>query len=496
MKPKISIVTATYNSKNTLIYTLNSIRSQSYKNIEHIIVDNESKDGTLEILETYHKTSKNYTIKLISEKDRGIYDAINKGIEHAKGEYICILNSDDIFQSNKTIENILKKIEYEKNLGIFFFNLVYFSNNNFKKIKRYYSSKNFQNWMINIGIIPPHPASIIKKNIYDKYGLYDTSFKIAGDFEFFIRLLKVNKLPYKKYDETIIRMKTGGTSGRNFYSYIVTLKENYIALKKNKKTASFFLLLLKIPNKIIQFYIFNENNLNNNFKIFKEYYKEKNPCLKIVTDVKKIFNKNFVLSGLNLAFLGYYCNNEIKIFKELYNWPDGIAARTLGEKKLKKIPGRDILKGIQIPNYIIQIRVLGILSLRSLKYLQNKFGIKIVHNNLPYKSGNELIKFLPKTFLKNELIFITLPTPKQEIIAEYIAEHNSNFKIICAGAAVAMLSGEEKVVPKFLDFFGLEFIWRLRIDTIRRLKRLFETANFFLRGYLNNKIDKIKIEKI
>ena len=120
MKPKISIVTATYNSKNTLIYTLNSIRSQSYKNIEHIIVDNESKDGTLEILETYHKTSKNYTIKLISEKDRGIYDAINKGIEHAKGEYICILNSDDIFQSNKTIENILKKIEYEKNLGIFF----------------------------------------------------------------------------------------------------------------------------------------------------------------------------------------------------------------------------------------------------------------------------------------------------------------------------------------------------------------------------------------
>ena len=380
----------------------------------------------------------------------------------------------------------------------FFFSLVYFSNKNFTNIKRYYSSTNFKKWMINIGLIPPHPASIIKKSIYNKYGLYDKIYKIAGDFEFFIRLFKVKNLKYKKYKDTIIRMRTGGASGKNFYSYIITLKENYIALKKNKKIASIILLLFKIPFKIIQLYNFNEKKLNYNFKIFKNYYKEKIQIqrLKIINNLKKVFNKNFVLSGLNLAFLGYYCNNNIKIYKDLYAWPDGISARILKKNFLKKIPGRDILKNIKIPNYIIQIRVIGFLSEKSLKYLGNKFGRKVIHNNLPYAKSDVLIKFLPKNFIKNELIILTLPTPKQEIIAEHIARHNLKFKVICAGASVAMLSGEEKIVPKFLEFLGLEFLWRLRRDSKRRLIRLFQTLFYFLNGCFNDKIKDIKIEKI
>jgi glycosyltransferase involved in cell wall biosynthesis len=498
MDPKISIITATNNSIQTIIYTINSIRSQSYKNIEHIIVDNKSEDGTYEIVKKYKETNKNRTIKLICEKDDGIYDAINKGILHSKGEYICILNSDDIFQSSKTIENIIKKINSERNIDIFFFSLVYFSNKNFTNIKRYYSSINFKEWMVNIGLIPPHPASIIKKSIYDKYGLYKKTYKIAGDFEFFIRLFKVKNLKYKKYSDTIIRMRTGGASGKNIYSYIITFKENYIALKKNKKIASIILLLCKIPFKIIQFYNFSEKRLNYDFEIFKNYYKEKIQIqnLKIIRNLRKIFNKNFVLSGLNLAFLGYYCNDDIKIYKDLYAWPDGISARILKKRILKKIPGRDILKNIKIPNYIIQIRVIGFVSEKSLKYLENKFGKKIIHNNLPYANSDELVKFLPKNFIKNELIILTLPTPKQEIIAEHIARHNLKFKVICAGASVAMLSGEEKIVPKILESFGLEFLWRLRKETKRRLVRLFQTAIYFINGYLNNKIKNIKIEKI
>ena len=101
-----------------------------------------------------------------------------------------------------------------------------------------------------------------------------------------------------------------------------------------------------------------------------------------------------------------------------------------------------------------------------------------------------------KVFIKNELIIITLPTPKQEIIAEHIARNNLKFKIICAGASIAMLSGEEKIVPKFLEFFGLEFLWRLRKETRRRLIRLFQTAIYFINGFLNNKLKNIKIEKI
>ena len=498
MEPKISIVTASSNSIKTIIYTINSIKSQSYKNIEHIIVYNKSEDGTDKIINKYKKNNKNHTIKLIFEKDNGIYDAINKGISHSTGEYICILNSDDIFQSRKTIENIVKKINSESNIDIFFFSLVYFSDKNFTNIKRHYSSINFKKWMINIGLIPPHPASIIKKSIYDKYGLYDKSYKIAGDFEFFIRLFKVKNLKYKKYDDTIIRMKTGGASGKNFYSYMITFKENYLALKKNKKLASIILLLCKIPFKIIQLYNFNEKKLNYDFEIFKEYYKEKIQIqtFKIVKNLKKIFNKNFVLSGLNLAFLGYYSNDDIKIYKDLYNWPDGISVKILNESNLNKIPGRQILNNMQIPDYINFIRVIGVLSKNSFIYLQNKFDKKIIHNNLPFGTATELLKFLPKKLSKNELIILTLPTPKQEIIAEYIAKHHSNFKIICAGAAVAMLSGDEKIVPKFLEVLGLEFLWRLRSDTRRRIKRLFQTLIYFNRGYFNKKIENIKIKTL
>jgi len=137
-----------------------------------------------------------------------------------------------------------------------------------------------------------------------------------------------------------------------------------------------------------------------------------------------------------------------------------------------------------------------LLSKKSLKFLEKKFDRKIIHNNLPYADGDELIKFLPKNFIKNELIILTLPTPKQEIIAEHIARNNLKFKIICAGASIAMLSGEEKIVPKFLEYLGLEFLWRLRIETRRRLTRLFQTAIYFINGYLNNKLKNIKIEEI
>jgi glycosyltransferase involved in cell wall biosynthesis len=498
MKPKISIITACNNSFDTILYTINSIKSQSYKNIEHIIVDNQSNDGSLEILKKYQSASQYHSIKLIIQRDKGIYDAINKGILKATGKYICILNSDDIFQSNRTIENIIKKIKNERDTSIFFFNLIYFSKKNFSKIVRYYSSENFKNWMINIGLIPPHPASIIKKSVYNKYGLYKNLYTIAGDFEFFVRLLKIHNLKYKKYNSTIIRMKTGGASGRNFISYLITLKENFHALKINKQMTSIILLFFKIPSKIKQLFFFNQEKLNEDFKIFKKYYKYENQptSIKIITNIKKIFNKNFVYSGLNLAFLAYYFNKNIKIYKDLYNWPDGISVKILNESNLNKIPGRQILNNMQIPDYINFIRVIGVLSKNSFIYLQNKFDKKIIHNNLPFGTATKLLKFLPKKLSKNELIILTLPTPKQEIIAEYIAKHHSNFKIICAGAAVAMLSGDEKIVPKFLEVLGLEFLWRLKSDTKRRIKRLFQTLIYFNRGYFNKKIENIKIKTL
>ena len=230
MHPKFSIVTVCKNSEDTIRYTLNSVKSQTYKNIEHIIIDGISTDETINIINEYINSEPKLPITFISEKDEGIYDAINKGLKNCTGEYISILNADDIFHSNRSIENIIKLIRADKENDIFFFGLTYFRNKNFKKIIRYYPSKNFKRWMLNFGIIPPHPASVIKKKIYDLHGNYDKNFKISGDFDLFLRFIKINKLKFKNYKLNTVKMKTGGASGKNLLSYYISLKENYISL--------------------------------------------------------------------------------------------------------------------------------------------------------------------------------------------------------------------------------------------------------------------------
>ena len=156
---KFSIITVTLNSALTLRDTLNSVNSQTYKNVEHIIVDGGSKDETLNLLKKYSKKNKKYFIK----KNFGIYKSINYGIKKSTGDYICILNSDDIFHSNNTLDILSKIILKNKNYGIFLGNVAYFDKLDYYKITRFYSSKNFKPWQMRFGLMPPHPASIIKK---------------------------------------------------------------------------------------------------------------------------------------------------------------------------------------------------------------------------------------------------------------------------------------------------------------------------------------------
>jgi hypothetical protein len=197
---------------------------------------------------------------------------------------------------------------------------------------------------------------------------------------------------------------------------------------------------------------------------------------------------------MNLAFLGSYARGDIKKSSYLINWPDGIFSNVL-EKKIKKIPGRDILNNIQIDNSIKKIIVLGNLSLTGLNYLKKKFYIPIIQHPLPFGDTKSIIKNLNINLKKNELILITLPTPKQEIIANYLAEKNGHFKIICIGGSVAIASGEEARVPNLISSF--EFLWRLRYDTIRRLNRLLMTFYYFVKGYFfTKKLKNLKINLI
>ena len=485
---KISIITPCLNSEKTLKFNLNSVLIQDYKNIEHIIVDGGSSDGTLKILNNYKFKKK----KIILANKSKLYEAINIGIKESTGQIITILNSDDIYNSPNTLSNVINLIK-KKTEKIFLGDVVYFNNENFSKIKRYYSATNFKRWMLRFGIMPPHTGSFIHKDIYNKYGLYDANYKIAGDFKFFLKTIYLNKVKFKKLKYLITRMKIGGVSSKNIYSYIISSFEILKALTEYKINSTIFHTLLRMPTKVMQLIFFNQRKLNLDFelipsKYYKNLYKNNFVIIKKINSLNKF--KNYILSAMNLAFLGSYSKKLIHNHDNLVTWPDGLFALSV-TKNIKKIPGRNIVKYLKIPKKINSIKVFGNLSNNSKLYLEKKFNKKIIHNNLPYGKIENIIN---KTYSvkKNQLVFITLPTPKQEQFAEHLAKNNKNFKIICIGGSIAIASGEEKVVPKFIYYF--EFLWRLRYDTLRRLNRLFITFFYYIYGkYILNKINNISI---
>ena len=486
---KFTIITVCLNSEKTILYTLNSVLNQTYNNIEHIIVDGGSKDGTLEIIKKYNFKKK----KIIYTNLQGIYNAINEGIKNATGEYISVLHSDDVYQNDCIIEDISKIIKQNKKYKIFFGNVVYFSKH-ISKIKRYYSGYQFtQNHLLN-GIIPPHTGTFVNKSIYRKFGNYKTNYLIASDFDFFLRTLFINKIKYFKIDKVITRMKTGGVSGKNIFSYITSTKEITKAFKENKITCSNLKIFLRLPLKLVQFFNFNTKKLNTsyNFKYSKFLKKIEQPDLTIVQNFNKIFlNKNFILSALNLSFLGNYASEKIKIENNLICWPDGYFSKTI-DSTLYKVPGREIIRNIKIPKNITEILVFGNLSKNAKNFLKRKFKKKITHINLIHGDINLIIKKTNCRIKKNQLIFLTLPTPKQEIFAQHLAKLNKDYKIICIGGSIAMVSGDEKPVPTILSYF--EFLWRLRYETFRRSRRLLVTFYYFIYGKFLSK--KLKFENI
>ena len=490
---KISILTVCLNSELTILHTLNSVLTQSYKNIEHIIVDGGSTDKTLKFIKEYNFRNK----ILIHQTKGGIYNAMNLGIKKSTGDYICILNADDIFNSNVTIEKVVKKIIKNNDCSIFLGNVVFFDSENFKKINRHYSAKNFNKSLLKFGIMPPHPGSFIKKQIYLKHGMYEESYKIAADFDFFLRIFYKHNIHFEKLNFLITRMKTGGISGKDIFSYFISTIEIIKSFKKNKIKYNIFLILLRFPIKFLQFINLDSKKLNKSFKLilsnfFNQRYKYD---FNLLANIKSLNQKkNFILSAMNLAFLGSYSRGDIKINNYLINWPDGIFSSFI-EKKIKKIPGRDLLKDIRIYNGIKKILVLGNLSLIGQNYLKKKFNLPVIHQKLPFGDAKFIINNLKTNLKKDELLLITLPTPKQEIVANHLAEKNKHFKIICIGGSVAIASGEEKQVPNSISYF--EFMWRLRYDTIRRLNRLLRTFYYFLKGYFfTKKLKNLKINLI
>ena len=246
---KISIITVCYNCEITIENTIKSVLSQNHTDIEYIVIDGGSSDNTLQIINKY----KNKISKIISEEDNGIYDAINKGIKISTGEVISLIHGNDIFYDENSISKVVNFFSENKTTGILLADLAFKKNLLNKNISRYYSAKNFKPWMLRIGYSPPHLSAFFKISVIKKVGSYCTKFKIAGDFDYFVRCFLKNKISYKYLGECLVIMSTGGASGKNFQSYLISSNEINSSLKSNMLFSNIIITFLRFPIKIFQF---------------------------------------------------------------------------------------------------------------------------------------------------------------------------------------------------------------------------------------------------
>jgi glycosyltransferase involved in cell wall biosynthesis len=242
---KISIITVSYNSAATLGDTLRSVAGQTYKNVEHILVDGASKDDTVNVVHNYGRHLAQY----VSESDRGIYDAMNKGILLATGDVIGILNSDDFYTGNRVLEDVSKIFMENPEIKIVMGNIDFVNGENLFRVIRRVKSKWFVPWMMRFGLTPPHPAVFIKKSVYDHIGLYKLNYKIAADFEYFVRIFLKDNVKYKILDQQMVRMRTGGASTSGWLSTNINTKEMLNSFFENKLYTNYFMLLLRLPIK-------------------------------------------------------------------------------------------------------------------------------------------------------------------------------------------------------------------------------------------------------
>ena len=242
---KISIITISFNAKATIEKTLKSVASQSYKNIEHIIVDGGSKDGTLSICNSYTHIS-----KIISEPDNGIYDAFNKGLRLATGDIVGFLNADDIFYSENSIKDIINAFS-ENETDIVYGNLDYVNEKG--NVIRNWTSKTYKKGLVKNAWMPAHPTFYCKKEIYQRLGGYNDSFKIAGDFELCLRFLEVNKVPSFYLNKKLIKMLIGGISNSSLKNKFIIYREELRAFKINKINISHLKFFIGKIKKVNQF---------------------------------------------------------------------------------------------------------------------------------------------------------------------------------------------------------------------------------------------------
>lgn len=246
---KISIITACYNSAATIGDTLASVAMQDYPSIEHIIIDGSSSDNTLDIVNRFP-----HVVKVVSERDNGIYDAMNKGIAVATGDVIGILNSDDVYTSGNVLSTVMKEFE-NTSIDAVYADLQYVQFHDLNKVTRTWHSGNFSKKKFYYGWMPPHPTFFVRRSVYRNIGTFNCKLRSAADYEFMLRVLVKNNHQASYIPEVLVKMRTGGMSNATLAHRFRANREDREAWRLNDIRPYFFTIPFKPLRKVLQFII-------------------------------------------------------------------------------------------------------------------------------------------------------------------------------------------------------------------------------------------------
>ncbi len=247
--PLVTVITVCYNSANTLERALKSVAMQDWPNVEHIVIDGASTDDTLDILKCYKK----HLAYVVSEQDNGIYDAMNKGLARATGDVVCFLNADDEYASDKVLSLVANQMHAEQ-LDALMGDVAFFHALNPSREVRRYRSDRFTPERLAWGWMPAHPALFLKRAVIERVGQFNTTYKIAGDYEFVIRAFYGHNLRYAHVPEVFVRMQTGGVSTDGWRAKVRLNKEVLRACRENGIKTNMFKILSKYPLKLMEIF--------------------------------------------------------------------------------------------------------------------------------------------------------------------------------------------------------------------------------------------------
>ena len=245
---KISIITIAYNSAETIEATIQSVIAQEYADVEYIIIDGASKDATMEVVNRY----RNHISIVVSEPDKGIYDAMNKGVARATGDVVGILNSDDFYADNTVISDVIARFQ-ESGADAVYADLMYVERDHPDKVVRYWKSRPYKPGMFRKGWMPAHPTFFLKNQCYREHGTYSTELRSAADYEFMLRMLEKHQVSAVHLPRVLTKMRVGGQSNVSLKNRIRANREDRRAWKMNGLTPAWYTLAVKPLSKLTQF---------------------------------------------------------------------------------------------------------------------------------------------------------------------------------------------------------------------------------------------------